>query len=353
MKNLLSLFMAIVLLALPVRGADLAEFKSADELWRHIQQMMDELSTATRIKFVGQLEELRTATLEFEHRYADDPHRWDAKLVRLQVEFAQARIANRNPDTAALVAFTKEISAASDASTGAKADASFFAVNARLAPATSASFTNAGARAAVDADVAALRKNYPDDARTATTQLQWVDVLKVYDSGRAEAILRDLAENKDPRVAADAQQQLTTMQLQKKLAKEPLDLKFKAVDGAEIDLARLRGKVVLLDFWAVWCGPCRMEIPNVVATYNDLHKDGFEIVGISLDRDKEQLLKFTKTAGMTWPQYFDGKMWSNDISSRFGINAIPAMWLLDKKGIVRSTEARGDLTEQVKKLLVE
>ena len=175
----------------------------------------------------------------------------------------------------------------------------------------------------------------------------------MYDSDRAEAILRDLADNKDQRIAADAQQQLTTMQLQKKLAKEPLDLKFKAVDGAEIDLAKLRGKVVLLDFWAVWCGPCRMEIPNVVATYNQLHKDGFEIVGISLDRDKEQLLKFTKTAGMTWPQYFDGKMWSNDISSRFGINAIPAMWLLDKKGIVRSTEARGDLAEQVKKLLAE
>src|SRR5664280_2355143 len=118
MKNFLSFLVAIALLALPVRGADLAEFKSADELWRHIQQMMDELSTATRIKFVGQLEELRTATLEFEHRYADDPHRWDAKLVRLQVEFAQARIANRNPDTAALVAFTREINAAPDASIG-------------------------------------------------------------------------------------------------------------------------------------------------------------------------------------------------------------------------------------------
>ena len=97
-----------------------------------------------------------------------------------------------------------------------------------------------------------------------------------------------------------------------------------------------------------------MEVPNVVAAYKELHNNGFEIVGISLDQDKEKLINFIKQAEMTWPQYFDGKMWNNDISSRFGINAIPAMWLVDKKGIVRSTDARGsELVAQVKKLLAE
>ncbi|MGO9243792.1 MAG: redoxin domain-containing protein [Verrucomicrobiia bacterium] len=138
------------------------------------------------------------------------------------------------------------------------------------------------------------------------------------------------------------------------VSSEPLDLKFKAVDGTDVDLAKFRGKVVLVDFWATWCGPCRMEIPNVVATYNQLHNAGFEIVGISLDQSKEKLLAYTKQAGMTWPQYFDGNGWANDISSRYGINSIPTAWLVDKKGLVRTTQARGaDLARQVKALLAE
>jgi thiol-disulfide isomerase/thioredoxin len=111
---------------------------------------------------------------------------------------------------------------------------------------------------------------------------------------------------------------------------------------------------VLVDFWATWCGPCRMEIPNVVAAYNQLHKVGFEIVGISLDQSKERLVGYTQQAGMTWPQYFDGKGWGNDISSRYGINSIPSAWLVDKKGFVRYTETRGAaLARQVKTLLAE
>jgi thiol-disulfide isomerase/thioredoxin len=195
-----------------------------------------------------------------------------------------------------------------------------------------------------------LRQLYPDDLRTFRIQFDKAQLLKQRDPGAAESILHELAGNKNPQVAAMAQQQLETM----KLAKEPLNLKFQAVDGTAVDVAKLRGKVVLLDFWATWCGPCRMEIPNVVATYKGLHSQGFEIVGISLDQNKEQMVKFTQTAGMTWAEYFDGKMWANEISTRYGISAIPAAWLLDKKGMVRSTEARGsNLGEQVKKLLAE
>jgi thiol-disulfide isomerase/thioredoxin len=163
-----------------------------------------------------------------------------------------------------------------------------------------------------------------------------------------------LETNKNAQAATMAQQELMIMKAQQNFGKEPLDLKFQAVDGRAVDLVKLRGKVVLVDFWATWCGPCRVEIPNVVATYNALHSQGFEIIGISLDQDKEAMVKFTKAAGMAWPQYFDGKRWENEISKRFGIDSIPAAWLLDKKGRLRSTEARGgSLEEQVKRLLAE
>ncbi|MCE0483578.1 MAG: TlpA family protein disulfide reductase [Methylacidiphilales bacterium] len=132
-----------------------------------------------------------------------------------------------------------------------------------------------------------------------------------------------------------------------------IDLKVTAVDGNQIDLSKLRGKVVLLDFWATWCPPCRAEVPNVVAAYNKYHDQGFEIIGISLDENKNALLSFTKENGMVWPQYFDGKGWDNSISGRFGINSIPAMWLINKKGVLVTTNGREDLAGQVEKLLKE
>jgi thiol-disulfide isomerase/thioredoxin len=137
------------------------------------------------------------------------------------------------------------------------------------------------------------------------------------------------------------------------LKNKPLDLKFTAVDGRAVDVSKLQGKVVLIDFWATWCGPCVAELPNVLKAYKELHPKGFEIVGISLDSDKAELEGFVKEKGMEWPQYFDGKGWQNEISSKYGIDSIPAMWLLNKKGMVVSTSARGDLAEQVAKLLAE
>jgi thiol-disulfide isomerase/thioredoxin len=111
--------------------------------------------------------------------------------------------------------------------------------------------------------------------------------------------------------------------------------------------------VVLIDFWATWCGPCRAEIPNVRAAYEKLHPKGFEILGISFDQDKEALDKYTKQNQMTWPQYFDGEGWGNKFGQEFGISGIPAMWLVDKKGNVRDLNARAGLAGKVEKLLAE
>jgi thiol-disulfide isomerase/thioredoxin len=132
---------------------------------------------------------------------------------------------------------------------------------------------------------------------------------------------------------------------------EPLDLKFTAVDGREVDLAKLRGKVVLIDFWATWCGPCIGELPHVLEAYRKFHDKGFEIVGISFDQDKAALERLTKERGMTWPQYFDGKGWKNDFGVKYGIRGIPAMWLIDQQGKVATTNGRQDLAGQVEKLL--
>jgi thiol-disulfide isomerase/thioredoxin len=134
---------------------------------------------------------------------------------------------------------------------------------------------------------------------------------------------------------------------------KPLAIRFTAVDGRPVDLEKLRGKVVLVDFWATWCVPCVREVPRVKAVYEKLHGKGFEIVGISFDEKKGALQSFVEKEKITWPQYFDGKGWGNQFGAQFGIESIPTMWLLDKKGLLRHVDARHDLEAKVQKLLAE
>jgi len=118
--------------------------------------------------------------------------------------------------------------------------------------------------------------------------------------------------------------------------------------GKPLSIANYKGKVVLLDFWATWCPPCRAELPNVVKTYEKYHAKGFEIIGISLDRaqDREKLTSFLKDKDMTWPQFFDGKYWQNKLAAKYGVNSIPATYLLDGQRTIIGKDLRGENLEQ-------
>ncbi|MSU23468.1 MAG: redoxin domain-containing protein [Opitutus sp.] len=152
---------------------------------------------------------------------------------------------------------------------------------------------------------------------------------------------------------------------------KPMEMAFTAADGREVDLAKLRGKVVLIDFWATWCGPCVAEMPNVKHVYDTYRAKGFEVIGISLEdahllpgdtpdqvaakhaAAKEKLFSFINPRGFTWPHHYDGKYWSNEIArGRFDVHSVPATFLLDQTGAVAAINARGpQLETEVKRLL--
>ena len=134
---------------------------------------------------------------------------------------------------------------------------------------------------------------------------------------------------------------------------KPLDMQFTAVDGRHVDLSQMKGKVVLIVFWATWCGPCVGEIPSIKECYDKYHSKGFEVVGISLDDDKDKLESFTRKMEMPWPQYFDGKQWGTKFAKQYGITSLPDVWLVDKKGNLRATKLFFGFAGLAKKLLDE
>src|SRR3989441_9826764 len=117
---------------------------------------------------------------------------------------------------------------------------------------------------------------------------------------------------------------------------------LKEVTGKVVRSSDFKGKVGLLDFWATWCPPCRAELPSVIKTYEKHHPKGFEIIGISLDKEEAKLTSFTKEKEMTWQQYFDGKGWGNNLAAKYGVQSIPATYLLDGEGQIIAKDLRGE-----------
>ena len=113
------------------------------------------------------------------------------------------------------------------------------------------------------------------------------------------------------------------------------------LDGKPVSLADYRGKLVLLDFWATWCGPCITELPNIKEVYEKYHDKGFEIIGISLDTDEAALRTFIKENRLPWRQVFDGAGRETPLAQQYGVRGIPAQFLIDREGTVISVKARG------------
>ncbi len=136
------------------------------------------------------------------------------------------------------------------------------------------------------------------------------------------------------------------------LNKEAPEITMPDINGKQVSLSSLRGKYVLVDFWASWCGPCRQENPNVVAAYNKFKNKNFTILGVSLDEDKAAWKKAIEKDNLTWTHISDLKQWESAVVSPYGIEGIPFNVLLDPQGKIIASALRGaDLESKLAEVL--
>jgi len=133
----------------------------------------------------------------------------------------------------------------------------------------------------------------------------------------------------------------------------PMLFQGTGLDGQTIDLAQMRGKVVAFHFWDTGCGYCIETLPELKTVYEKFHDRGLEVINIDFDRDQSKLVQFLAKNPEPWPEYFAGPDWSATYGNVFDVQAIPAVWLVDKRGNLRDINAREDLAAKVEKLLEE
>jgi len=179
---------------------------------------------------------------------------------------------------------------------------------------------------------------------------------KVDNSEKGIAVIRQIKKDyPNTTVGRDADSIISLIQQHEEIRKNRRTLtngaKFpdfseKDLLGNPLSVSKYEDKVVLVEFWATWCVPCVAELPNIIKAYKKHHADGFEVIGISLDQDEQKLKSFLKAKEIPWPQYFDGKEWQNKLAAKYGIDSVPATFLLDRQGKIIGQDLRGETLEE-------
>jgi len=181
--------------------------------------------------------------------------------------------------------------------------------------------------------------------------IEWLKI--THNRGYQEYV--DLLENEaynSIRGGAEFQQILDSVAITNGIDKAAKAITGTTIEGSPITLKDLKGKVVLIDFWALYCGPCLVEMKNLLRYYPELHYDGFEILAVNLDEDKVKVLNYIDKQKIPWPVLYSGAGWDDEARVSYNLANIPSYWLVDRKGVLRYTGLSGKKLESTIRSLV-
>lgn len=331
-----------------------AEERKADKIVAEIDalkmpEVTDEVRTnqEAAMKFIEARKKvmLRKSELTKELATADPENK---KLEQLLPERWGIILSSRDPKASLELRAELDAVMAKSKSEKLKTEATFFLAIGALQRAIGRGNADEAVKA-IDAFIARA----PKDERAG--ELLWVTASRVESSKDKKVklykrVIADYPESQFVDSARDA------LKVAEAIGK-PFELSFKdATKGTEISMKDLKGKVVVIDFWATWCGPCVDEMPNMKKLYSQYKDKGVEFIGVSLDQPKEKggldkLKNFVEKNEIAWPQYYQGNYWNSEFSKSWGINSIPCVFIVDADGNLYSTEARGQLEELIPALL--
>jgi thiol-disulfide isomerase/thioredoxin len=211
-------------------------------------------------------------------------------------------------------------------------------------------------------DLQSLAKQYPTQDAVTAAAVMLAGTAKPEATALRQRVRTVVAETlKTPKAAAVVQQldqaeaKLSVAAKLKAMEGKPLVIEAATLQGPKLSTAEFKGKVVLVDFWATWCKPCKEELPKLKQAYAKYHAQGLEVVGVSCDNEATDLSNFlAENRDMPWPQLFDvAKPGWHAVAEGYGINSIPRMFLIDRKGVLRSVDARDAYETLIPQLLAE
>ncbi|WP_435016725.1 redoxin family protein [Tundrisphaera sp. TA3] len=344
-------------LAWPAADAARAEDRTADQVVAELDAIkfpeFDRAKMNDRAaieKYIGLRKEVaaKRAVL-IEELYKIKPE--DARLVKLMKDHWREKLMTANPtknkgEADELGAQVQKIIADNKNET-LVAEAAYFRASRAL--------MEAGRDAGPDAMMAIVeefQKAVPKDPRAATLLYQIANATQDTDRKKElfDRIVRDYPDSPTVKRIEGARRQIEGIG-------KPFKLEFTdAIKGSPVSIEGLKGKVVVIDFWATWCGPCIAEMPKMKKLYAEYKDKGVEFIGVSLDQAKEdggldKLKEYVEKNDIQWPQYYQGNYWESEFSMGWGINAIPCVFLVDAEGNLASVQARGKLEEMIPEYL--